>query len=848
VANNISNQRDPASKPDHDSGASVAPGSVPPTRNSSSTSLRDLWRLVVRRRGLVFGVECGLLAACLIYCLIAPNQYEATGRVQLRSGQASAVSLDGSESPAAAQLSTTPLGLETAAGVLRSDQLAWRVIAGLKLYRESGFKGSFDAKFKDFRPEAPAPDAQAWLLERFQRRLDVQSIPRTLIIEIRFRCRDAALSASVVNALIQAYEQRDLETELNATAAASGWLNGQLKELKARADGDDERVADFEAQHGMVSAPATMANGAAGQAEHSSAALEMDELGRQLVAATTDRILAEAELRAARDGDPELVMASSPDLKAQGEAGSVLLQQIHAKRSDLEQERAQLSAEHGPNFPRVVEIDREIGDLDRQKQAEDAKLVGRFQSNWQTALNREKMVRASLEEATGEGLKLNEAANEYAAMRQEANASHELYVKVLEKVEEAGLAAGVHSSNIEIVDSARQPVKPVAPDLPLYLAITFFAGLWVALGGALMAENFGGRQLGAVAAMIVLAIGGQAVTRAQPPPSPNTSGLPEGTVRIPQSQETKSHPNPMEAPAVWNQPGAPTAGAGGPQAGVQMPGLIGPGDWLDVSEFHDAQFHSQVRVAATGAVTLPMIGEIQLAGLDEPAAARAIEAALVAKGMLLHPLVSVHVTAFAAQDVSVLGEVTHPGVYPYTFHHRLLDVVAEASGLTPGAGRVVNVFHRDDPKTAHPVVLDPTGADPAGDHNPELSPGDTVQVSRAGLVYVVGDLVRPGGFTIDPAQEITVVQAISLAWGPSQNAALTKAILIREQKDGRTITALNLKRMLRGLDPDLPIHDRDIIFVPDSLAKNLANRTMESAIQSTIGVSIYSGLVYSQRY
>ncbi len=804
--------------------------------------------LVARRRGLVLGIECGLLAACLIYCLIAPNQYEAVGRIQLRSAPVSALSLDGTESPAAASLLTTPLGLETVAGVLRSDELAWRVINGLKLYREPGFKGGFDTKFKDFRPEAPSPDAQAWLLERFERRLNVETIPRTLMVEIRFRCRDAALSAEVVNALIGAYEQRDQETELNATAAASGWLKVQLKELKARTDSDDQQLAEFQAQHGMVSSPATLANGTAGEAEHNSAALEMDELGRELVAATTDRILAEAEYRAAGDGNPELVMATSPDLKGLGEAGNVLLEQIRVKRSDLEQEKAQLSTEHGPNFPRVVEIDREIGDLDRQKEAEDAKLVERFRSNWQTALTREQMVRASLEDETGEGLKQNQAASEYAAMRQEANASHELYVKVLEKVEEAGLAAGVHNSNIEIVDSARQPAKPAAPDLPLYMAITFFAGLWIALGGALMAENFGRKQFGAVAALIVLAAFGQLSARAQAPPSPNTSGLPYGVTSLPQSQEIKSLPNPKEAPAVWNQSGPPVAGAGGAQAGLQMPGPIGPGDWLDVSEFHDAQFHSQVRVSAAGAVALPLIGEIQLAGLDEPAAAHAIEAALVAKGMLLHPLVTVHVTAFAAQDVSVLGEVTHPGVYPFAFHHRLLDVVAEASGLTPGAGRVVNVIHRDDPKTAHPVILDPTGADPNGDHNPELSPGDTVQVSRAGLVYVVGDLVRPGGFMIDPAQEITVVQAISLAWGPSQNAALSKAILIREQKGGRTITALNLKRMLHGLDPDLPIHDRDIIFVPDSFAKNLINRTMESAIQSTIGVSIYSGLVYSQRY
>jgi len=75
-----------------------------------------------------------------------------------------------------------------------------------------------------------------------------------------------------------------------------------------------------------------------------------------------------------------------------------------------------------------------------------------------------------------------------------------------------------------------------------------------------------------------------------------------------------------------------------------------------------------------------------------------------------------------------------------------------------------------------------------------------------------------------------------------------QAILIREQPGGRTLTTLNLKRMLRGLDPDLPIRDRDIVFVPDSVAKNLWNRTMESVIQSAAGVSIYAGLVYSQRF
>jgi polysaccharide export outer membrane protein len=817
-------------------------------RRYDTTSLRELWRVLVMRRRVVAGVECGLLLVCLLYCLIAPNQYEASAKVELRTAPASPLSLGSAEQPVSESLLASPVALETLASVMRSDQLAWKVIVALKLYGERGFAGDFASRFSGFHADAPSPEAQASLLERFEQRLHVQTMPRTLLVQIRFRCRDAALSAAVVNALIRAYAQQDSESEVAATAQATDWLDGQLKALKTREDEDQKKLADFEEKHGIVSAPDVLANGQTSETEHSSAVLEMDELGRQMVAATADRILREAEYRAASEGDPELVIAA--DSRLQGEGGgfsTALLQQVRARRSDLEQERAQLSAEHGSNFPRAVEIGRQLQDLDHQKQAEDARLVERFRSNWQTAADREQLVRKSLDEATGEGVKMDRAATDYALMRQEANSSHELYMHVLEQVEEAGLAAGVHNSDIEVVDAALQPVKPVSPDLLLYMAITFFAGLWLAVGSALMLESLSAPQARAVAVLLLM-LAAASFARGQAP-TPNNSGLPMGVESLPQSQEKKSVPNPQEAPQIWDRAGAPAANASAQGAGQPpMPAPIGPGDWLDVSEYHTPEFRSSVRVSNAGTVTLPMIGDVQVGGTDEQAAAHAIEAALVAKDMLLHPLVSVVVTYYAGKDVSVLGEVVRPGVYPYGFHHRLLDVISAASGLSPDAGRLVNVYHRDDPGTAHEVILDAGGDDTASDHNPELSPGDTVQVSRAGLVYVVGDVVRPGGFLIDPAQKLTVVQALSLAWGPSQNAALGKAVLIREQKDGRTLTALNVKRLLRGQDPDQPVRSGDIIFVPDSFAKNLMNRTLESAVQSTVGVGIYSALVYSQRY
>ena len=457
-------------------------------------------------------------------------------------------------------------------------------------------------------------------------------------------------------------------------------------------------------------------------------------------------------------------------------------------------------------------------------------------------------MRRSLAKSTGEGMKLNAAAFQYAGMRQEANSSHELYTRLEEKVEEAGLTAAVGSPNIEVVDYARQPVKPVAPDPPVYLSIALFVGSWLAVGGALLLEsrNLAARRTVVATLALLLACG---MGRAQAP-TPSTSGLPTGVARIPQSTETKSLPNAKDAPSVWSdtagQVDSPSDNPTATPSPINAP--IGPGDIVAVSEYHTPDFRTTARVAEDGTVALPLVGEVQVNGMDDRVAARAIESALLNSGMLLHPRVTVLITEYAGLDVSVLGEVVRPGVYPFATHHRLLDLIAAASGLAPVAGSLVTVTHRSSGKAPYAVVLNSAVGNNTVDRNPELEPGDTVQVSRAGLVYVVGDVMRPGGFPVDPVLRLTVVQALTLAWGPTQNAAPTKALLIREQPGGRTVTSLNLKRLLRGEDPDLPIQDRDILFVPNSAAKNLWNRTMESVVQSAAGVSIYAGLVYSQRF
>ncbi len=795
---------------------------------------------------MVLAIVGGLLAVCLLYCLIAPREYEARARVALRTTPTSPVSIDGLERtlPAAAG----PMLLETVAGVLESDRLAWKVILDQKLYESPAFLGRSTARWRGFRPEAPDLEAQNYLLERFQDRLHVGTLPRTLLIEIRFRSRDPRVSAAVVNGLIAAYGAQQADLRRQATDEAAGRMRKQLVALKDRAEEDDRGLAAFQKNHGILISPESLTSGRPGAAEHLPALLEVDELGKELAAADSERILREAEYRAAVRGDPEMVLAFDSRVEGARSDLSNTFRQIHTHHGDLEEELAQLSIERGPNFPRVLEVRQQLKDLDRQLETENGKLRERFRNAWTAAQDHEQLVRDSLKARTGEGLKVSEAASAYEGMRKEADATLDLYLRMQDKIEEADLSAGAQGPDIWVVDEARVPAKAAAPNLPVYMAIMLFVGLWIAVGAALLVESVrrpAARALGLVLAIMIAGIVGWAQA-----PTPTTSGLPTGVARIPQSSDNKSVPNAKDAPAVWNGTGTVAGAAGITASGISAPmaAPIVPGDLLDVSEFHTPEFRSTVRVSAAGTVRLPMVEEVRVEGMDEMEAARVIAAALVGRGMLNRPQVSVLITAYVGQDVSVLGEVARPGVYPYTLHHRLFDMISAAQGLSPTAGAMANIYHRSDPETPHPVALDPNGASGGPERNPELAPGDTVQITRAGLVYVVGDVIRPGGFLVDPTQEFTVLKALSLAWGPSQNAALKKALLIREQKGGRTVTALNLKRILRGQDPDQPIRDHDILFVPDSVAKNLLNRSAESAIQSVAGVSIYSALVYSQRF
>lgn len=264
---------------------------------------------------------------------------------------------------------------------------------------------------------------------------------------------------------------------------------------------------------------------------------------------------------------------------------------------------------------------------------------------------------------------------------------------------------------------------------------------------------------------------------------------------------------------------------------------ISAGDLLDLNVFDTPELSAKLRVDEQGNVTLPVAGALPVQGLTAEQAGHAIEARFRDTDVLKDPHVTVSVLEFSTQGVTVLGEVKSPGVYPLLGAHGLLDLISAAGGLTSSAGKEVTVTHRDDP--AHPVIVkieSKPGSTAA--FNIDVQPGDTIMVSHAGIVYVVGDVGKPGGFLIENNDRLTVLQAIALAQGMNRTASLNHAKLIRKTDAGREELPVPLKKLLANKGPDLMLSDGDILFVPGSGPKN-ALRDVESVLPAAAGAAIY---------
>jgi polysaccharide biosynthesis/export protein len=265
--------------------------------------------------------------------------------------------------------------------------------------------------------------------------------------------------------------------------------------------------------------------------------------------------------------------------------------------------------------------------------------------------------------------------------------------------------------------------------------------------------------------------------------------------------------------------------------------MIANGDLLEISVFGtdfscgNDKSGCEARVSASGKITLPLISAVKVAGLTVAQAEQEVAARLSQGGFYNDPQVTIIQKEYSTQGISVMGEVQKPGIYPLLGSHTLLQAISAAGGSTVKAGNDVAIIRSNEYQ--HADISSPTGS------RVSLRPGDTIVVSKAGIVYVVGDVRQPTGVVMDNTG-LTVLQAIAMAQGTNVTASLDKAKLIRYTPQGRNEIAIPLRKILSNKAKDLELQAEDILFVPNSVAKSATRRGLEAALQAATGVVIYS--------
>jgi succinoglycan biosynthesis transport protein ExoP len=358
--------------------------------------------------------------------------------------------------------------IETQAKILTSETLA------LETIRNSGLSSRPEYSSPNGPSEAIATGSLANQkrppeLGGFLGSLSVRRVPNSRLMDVSFESTDPRLAARIVNAHLETYVQRNFQSQYDSTTRATTWLRDQLEELKVRVQkSEDARIA-YERQNQIWTL----------DDKQNVTTQRFADANRELTTAQTERVKRQAVYEFAKSGNLDAVPQIQSD-PALAEFQRRLIETKSGYREAL--------AQFGPNFPKVQRLQAQIKDVEANIEKEKQNIIDTLDSEYRAALAREAMLSKALDQQKQEVNEMSGKMVEYNILKREAEANKTLYDGMLTKLREAGVSAGLRSSNIRIVDPAMIPSSPSRPAKARNVALAFVVGLVGGIGLALMRE------------------------------------------------------------------------------------------------------------------------------------------------------------------------------------------------------------------------------------------------------------------------------------------------------------------------------------------------------------------------
>lgn len=249
--------------------------------------------------------------------------------------------------------------------------------------------------------------------------------------------------------------------------------------------------------------------------------------------------------------------------------------------------------------------------------------------------------------------------------------------------------------------------------------------------------------------------------------------------------------------------------------------IIGPKDLLEISVFGLEELNTTARVSEDGMITLPLLGELEVADLTKSEVEKKLTR-LFEEKYLKNPQVTVFIKEYRSRMVSILGAVNKPGDYELLGRQTLLQMISQAGGLTEDAGKEITIIRKKEEGSNHSFTIPIEDLVEKGDVelNIVLEPGDIINIpiDKIVRIYVFGQVRNPGALEVKKSNIPTLLRAIAQAGGFSERANKGKVNIKRINDQGKEVQMIvNAKAIIKGKKNDIQLKENDVVFVPESI-------------------------------
>ncbi len=444
--------------------------------------LMQYFRIAVRWRWLIIGSIAMALLIGVVVTLLATPLYTATTGLEINRESVRVVNMSTDVQP-----DEQPGDMEfyqTQYGLLQSRSVAERVARQLRLADNAQFFtmfGSDDAS--EQLGAGPAGRTTAARDSRLRRAVDILlrnvSIRPTRLsrlVDVSFTSPDPGFSAQVANAWARAFIDSNLERRFEATSYARNFLEQRLETVRQRLEESERRLVGYASSESLINIPVAGADATGRAQERSLVAESLSAMNAELAQATADRVRTQSRTRDSGGSTPEALANQAISLMRQ-------------RRAEAAAEYARLMSQFEPGYPPAQALQSQIRQLDQSIAREESRVQQTIQSAYRDSVQRERTIAARVEGLKGEFLDQRRRGIQYNIFQRDVDTNRELYNGLLQRYKEVGIAGGVGTNNVSIVDPAQVPERPSRPRPLINLLIALLAGAVVGIGLALAREQ-----------------------------------------------------------------------------------------------------------------------------------------------------------------------------------------------------------------------------------------------------------------------------------------------------------------------------------------------------------------------